>query len=295
MPRQTRCPDAQQDAQTNKMPRCPARCPDKQDAQMPRLPVQIDPYQHINPRDAKEAECPWFARGFCKHGAQCKRRHAVKVICINYMIGFCPDGPDCDYEHPKFELPMMDMSYVVRCHYCQELGHKSDVCPSNPHAKNRPDYKPEDSDRHSHRTGMPISKSFQENQPKMEHSGQDDNEHKIYTIPTTADEQPVEVAHANPEKRVRYNDYDGDQNQNHNRGFNSNPNGKFRRPYEKRLEDGTVVRDLSHIVCFKCLEKGHYANSCTIPKGQAGPGYMNNKKFKFEVPEDDNKIMKPWQ
>jgi len=41
MPRQTRCPDAQQDAQTNKMPRCPARCPDKQDAQMPsKMPRQ---------------------------------------------------------------------------------------------------------------------------------------------------------------------------------------------------------------------------------------------------------------
>jgi len=112
MPRYlARCPD-EQDAQTNKMPSCPARCPDKQDAQMPskmprsptrclevqqdaqmpRVPVQIDPYQHINPRDAKEAECPWFARGFCKHGSQCKRRHAVKVICINYMIGRCPDA-----------------------------------------------------------------------------------------------------------------------------------------------------------------------------------------------------------
>jgi len=32
MPRQTRCPDAQRDAQVNKMPRCPG----KQDAQMPR-------------------------------------------------------------------------------------------------------------------------------------------------------------------------------------------------------------------------------------------------------------------
>jgi len=38
MPRPTRCPVVQQDAQTNKMPRCPARCPDQQDAQTNKMP-----------------------------------------------------------------------------------------------------------------------------------------------------------------------------------------------------------------------------------------------------------------
>merc|ERR1712048_148807 len=35
------------------------------------------------------------------------------------------------------------------------------------------------------------------------------------------------------------------------------------------------LRDKSQVTCFKCLQTGHYANECTIPKGQAGPGYNN--------------------
>ncbi|KJE97146.1 zinc finger protein [Capsaspora owczarzaki ATCC 30864] len=53
-------------------------------------------YRHIDP-ETKKKDCPWYARGFCRHGAQCKLRHRKRVICTNYLTGFCPDGPTCQF------------------------------------------------------------------------------------------------------------------------------------------------------------------------------------------------------
>jgi cleavage and polyadenylation specificity factor subunit 4 len=53
-------------------------------------------YLHINPED-KMKECPWYARGFCKHGPRCRHKHAKRVACANYLAGFCPDGTACNY------------------------------------------------------------------------------------------------------------------------------------------------------------------------------------------------------
>ena len=75
-------------------------------------------YQHVNP-DTAVPECPWYARGHCKHGSQCKKKHVRKVMCVDFMVGFCPAGPECEYEHPKWELPSIESSTqkVIRCHY----------------------------------------------------------------------------------------------------------------------------------------------------------------------------------
>ncbi|KAJ2830338.1 RNA-binding component of cleavage and polyadenylation factor [Coemansia erecta] len=61
-------------------------------------------YRHVNP-DSKARECLWYARGFCKHGANCRSKHVRKLICPLYQFGFCPDGPNCRKSHPRFELP----------------------------------------------------------------------------------------------------------------------------------------------------------------------------------------------
>jgi hypothetical protein len=38
-------------------------------------------YRHINPED-KKSECPWYARGFCKHG-ECTQR----CVCVCKLQG----------------------------------------------------------------------------------------------------------------------------------------------------------------------------------------------------------------
>ncbi|KAG0267070.1 Cleavage and polyadenylation specificity factor subunit 4 [Mortierella polycephala] len=61
-------------------------------------------YLHIDP-ESKIKDCPWYARGFCKHGPNCRHKHTRKVVCQNYVTGWCPQGPNCPNGHPKYELP----------------------------------------------------------------------------------------------------------------------------------------------------------------------------------------------
>ncbi|KAF7722393.1 Cleavage and polyadenylation specificity factor subunit 4 [Apophysomyces ossiformis] len=63
-------------------------------------------YLHIDP-ESKQKECPWYARGFCKHGPNCRHKHVRKMVCQNYLTGFCPNGLNCPNGHPKYELPVM--------------------------------------------------------------------------------------------------------------------------------------------------------------------------------------------
>nr|KAF6354622.1 cleavage and polyadenylation specific factor 4 [Myotis myotis] len=63
------------------------------------------PFLHIDP-ESKIKDCPWYDRGFCKHGPLCRHRHTRRVTCVNYLVGFCPEGPSCKFMHPRFELPM---------------------------------------------------------------------------------------------------------------------------------------------------------------------------------------------
>ena len=139
-------------------------------------------YQHVS-GESKTQSCPWYARGFCKHGNQCKRKHVRKVMCPNFLIGFCPEGPDCEYSHPAFELPLGDGDKgVIKCHFCGELGHKSNVCQKNPHA-----LPTEITNRHNEilarvadpgapkpKAGMPLSRNYLDSRPQMQQTIDED-------------------------------------------------------------------------------------------------------------------------
>nr|XP_033817362.1 putative cleavage and polyadenylation specificity factor subunit 4-like protein isoform X3 [Geotrypetes seraphini] len=61
------------------------------------------PFLHIDPA-LKIKDCPWYDRGFCKHGPACKHRHTRRIMCVNYLAGFCPEGPKCKFVHPRFDM-----------------------------------------------------------------------------------------------------------------------------------------------------------------------------------------------
>lgn len=152
------------------------------------------PFLHIDP-EKKIKVCPWYDRGFCRHGALCKNRHVRRVLCVNYLCGFCLEGPNCKFVHPKFDLPIIETTAVSRgkmtltCHRCNEVGHKAVACP-----------------RASGIASVPAGDNF--------------------SVATSA-------------------------SQHSNRPFYSG----FRHD----------LRPLDQVTCFKCGDKGHYANKC--PKG----------------------------
>jgi cleavage and polyadenylation specificity factor subunit 4 len=54
------------------------------------------PFLHIDP-ESKIKDCPWYDRGFCRHGPNCRHRHVRRVLCMNYVAGLCLEGPDCKF------------------------------------------------------------------------------------------------------------------------------------------------------------------------------------------------------
>ncbi|KAF1523497.1 Cleavage and polyadenylation specificity factor subunit 4, partial [Eudyptes sclateri] len=71
------------------------------------------PFLHID-ATTRTMGCPWYDRGFCRHGGVvlcphkqepllcvagplCKYKHTRRVMCANYLVGFCPEGPKCKF------------------------------------------------------------------------------------------------------------------------------------------------------------------------------------------------------
>ena len=72
-----------------------------------------DTTNNVRKSKGPKRNCDWYARGFCKHGLQCRNRHYRRFnMCPLYLLGFCPYGPDCMYMHPKNELPTVRRSDV---------------------------------------------------------------------------------------------------------------------------------------------------------------------------------------
>ena len=101
------------------------------------------PFRHIDP-ESKIKDCPWYDRGFCRHGPYCKYRHRRRIMCEAFMVGFCPEGPDCPHFHPPNTLPPPEQPTLVvnnrfaatlLCHNCHERGHKASSCPHLPNKK----------------------------------------------------------------------------------------------------------------------------------------------------------------
>ncbi|KFQ09882.1 Cleavage and polyadenylation specificity factor subunit 4, partial [Leptosomus discolor] len=54
------------------------------------------PFLHVD-ATASTRGCPWYDRGFCRHGPLCGSKHTQRAMCANYLVGFCPEGPKCQF------------------------------------------------------------------------------------------------------------------------------------------------------------------------------------------------------
>ena len=65
----------------------------------------------------KKNDCPYYERGFCKNGPQCKNLHRRREICENYVYGFCPKGPNCEKVHLKSIISPEDDNLQVLANF----------------------------------------------------------------------------------------------------------------------------------------------------------------------------------
>ncbi|CEF63051.1 Putative cleavage and polyadenylation specificity factor subunit 4-like protein [Strongyloides ratti] len=167
------------------------------------------PFRHIDP-DSKIKDCPWYDRGFCRHGPFCKHRHRRRVMCPFFLAGFCSQGKECKDAHPSFAIPSTDPKpklfqpnynpQSITCHNCQGKGHKATYCPLLINSQGN---------------------SIKGNNVNMNTS--------ISSTTTNNSNTP-----SGPQLGRTF--------QSHNHNFDK--------------------RSLSEVTCFKCGEKGHYANRC---------------------------------
>mmetsp|Transcript_7678 Transcript_7678/g.8677 ORF Transcript_7678/g.8677 Transcript_7678/m.8677 type:complete len:125 (+) Transcript_7678:283-657(+) len=73
-------------------------------------------YLHEDPR-IKRNECPYYERGFCKNGLNCKNAHTEKQLCEDYLYGFCIRGPNCDKYHLKSLVSLDDDNLKMLANY----------------------------------------------------------------------------------------------------------------------------------------------------------------------------------
>nr|DBA27583.1 TPA: hypothetical protein GDO54_008058 [Pyxicephalus adspersus] len=149
------------------------------------------PFLHIDPA-SKIKDCPWYDRGFCKHGPVCKHRHTRRVMCTNYMVGFCPEGVRCKYVHPKADLVLCSPDHPKNATAPMRLSMPSLPCDPDPASK------------HHHNMALDL--------PHLSH----------LTVISMMQE-------------------------------------RFRKMQENPCSG---LRPLEQVTCFKCGEKGHYANKC---------------------------------
>lgn len=120
-----------------------------------------------NPAQMNTEPCPYYDRGFCHKGPDCKffNRHFLSQIqylgkpeiCASYLAGFCPYGPKCNQKHLKLVIiddqaslkelanfpdeenwklhastssktAPLGYNHAVICHNCGQKGHKATYC-----------------------------------------------------------------------------------------------------------------------------------------------------------------------
>lgn len=195
------------------------------------------PFLHIDP-ESKIKDCPWYDRGFCRHGPHCRHRHVRRVLCMNYLSGFCPDGSTCKYMHPRFELPPppeinkdAPQKRAPTCHYCGELGHKASYCQKMPPEQREATMRQEEAK-------LRALGYFKQNQYFHHHQHQRD-------------------IHNRNEQQANANGEGGDENQQ--------PLQPLQQQQQPIQHQRPPPKSLDEVTCYKCGNKGHYANKC--PKG----------------------------
>ena len=235
------------------------------------------------------AVCTYFLRSLCSKGTACPFRHLKgdrSVVCKHWLRGLCKKGDDCEFLHEY------DMSKMPECYFFSKFGQCSNKeCPFlhiDPEKKMKdcPWYDrgfcrhgPNCKNRHVRRIlcinyllGFCLDGSkckfvhvrFEIPKPEDYQTGKkgtsiichfcNEPGHKVYQCPkmmgvsgieTTTTQEPVTTSQTTQ--------------------ATSQPQQHIFHPFRPKASGNQQLRPLDEVTCFKCGEKGHYANKC--PKG----------------------------
>ncbi|KAG9509424.1 Cleavage and polyadenylation specificity factor subunit 4, partial [Fragariocoptes setiger] len=245
-------------------------------------------FQHIDP-GTKRKDCPWYDRGFCRHGPSCRHRHTLRVLCTNYLVGFCPLGPECKHVHPKFSLPQTQNTH-------QGSQFMSNHPPIQNHNQNPQSiqtidrsYNDQHQHHHHHHNQHHHNRDNQHQHPHQQHQQQPQQQQHHHQHHAHIPNQQT-PRHMHP-----YNQQQQYQHQHHNASPQmdnvGHPIQTLHRPApvmqmmqpppvphqaQMQMQQGNAMQppqmpqhqrpyrpmDLQHVVCFFCGERGHYANRC---------------------------------
>eukprot|EP00667_Euglena_gracilis_P013259 EG_transcript_13655 len=219
-------------------------------------------------RDTREV-CRLALRGECMKGKYCPDRHLrpdKARVCEYWLRGICKKDDKCEFLHE------FDIRRMPECYYFANFGECLNpecvfVHVTEEDIKECPYYKrgfcslgPRCKYKHTRAVFCPNfmagfcleGKMCKYAHPKFNHPLEDE-----------LAEEPLSYI---PQKRLR-RDFEDDDNHAVGR---------------RRLGDSEtpVFRSLDTVVCFKCGEKGHYANVCPNPARPRQPGDLRDMRTK---------------
>lgn len=227
-------------------------------------------YLHVDER-MRVLECMDFRRGFCPKGPGCSQKHIRRPLCRSYLAGFCPYEKSCHLGgHPKFEADPTPRGNPY-------------INSFNPFDRPRGD--PDRLGAHNSNGLSNLKQSIGVNSgskhhsplPHLLHHQQQQQQQPFISTP----QQQQKFAHHLSNNPLNPQLIQHQINLKTNHILNNNPpinpsltsNNNHTIGLNPLNEDNWIQtdagprkkRNLDEVTCFKCGQKGHYANVCPNP------------------------------
>ncbi|RWS16949.1 cleavage and polyadenylation specificity factor subunit 4-like protein [Dinothrombium tinctorium] len=240
------------------------------------------------------AVCVYHLKGKCQRGVSCPYRHIKgdrTIVCKHWLRGLCKKGDGCEFLHEYDMTKMPECYFYSRFHACSNkecpflhidpeskikdcpwydrgfcrhgpncrhrhtrrilcLNYLSGFCPEGPNCK------------YVHpRFDLPINDPSQQvKKGTVICHFCNEIGHKIYNCP----KMPVEAREEAIQNKLQQLEAQSSQNQTTFKTIDSSQIQRESQQQQQQQKE-RQHRPLDQVTCFKCGEKGHYANKC--PKG----------------------------